>query len=101
MRVNDGSLAGTTGESGRAEETQRTDRAAGARTGGSGAAGTTDRVELSDALGSLSRALSSYGSGRAARVEQLAAQYRSGQYQADALATSRGLVAEALGSGNE
>jgi hypothetical protein len=99
MRIYDGNLTGTTGETARAAETQRADRETGARAGGSAASGGGDRIELSNALGSLSRVLSSYGSDRAGRVQTLTAQYQSGQYQANAAATSRGMVAEALAGG--
>jgi hypothetical protein len=56
-------------------------------------------VELSSALASVSRALMSYQSDRGAKVESLAAQFQSGSYQPNSLATSRGLVAEAVGTG--
>jgi hypothetical protein len=50
-------------------------------------------------LQSLSRALSTYSADRGAKVQALAAQYQNGTYRADSLAASRGLVAEALTSG--
>jgi anti-sigma28 factor (negative regulator of flagellin synthesis) len=99
MRIYDGNLTGTTAETGRAAETQRPERETSTRGGSSAASGGGDRVELSNALGSLSRALTSYSSGRSSRVEALSAQYQSGQYQPDASATSRGMVAEALTGG--
>jgi anti-sigma28 factor (negative regulator of flagellin synthesis) len=102
MRIYDVNLTGTAAaESGRAQETQRSDRAGGARTGGSSANGTGDRVELSSTLGRLSQALSAYGSSRTGRVQALAAQFQSGTYRPDSLATSKGMVSEALAVGIE
>lgn len=98
MRVYDGSLSGAN-DPGRAAETQRSDRTSGSRTGGATAPAGGDRVELSNTLGSLSRALSSYSSNRASRVQELTAQVASGQYRTDSRATSRGMVAEAMAGG--
>ena len=58
-----------------------------------------DGIEFSEDLGRLARSLSTYGNSRASRVQALAAQYRSGNYQPDALATSQGMVREALAFG--
>jgi len=63
---------------------------------GAPAAGGGDKVELSESLNSLYRALSQDGASRSERVQALAAQYRNGTYRVDALATSRAMVAEAL-----
>jgi hypothetical protein len=49
----------------------------------------------------LSQAIAAQESGRAARVQALAAQYQSGKYQPNAQATSRGMVSEALAMGGE
>lgn len=98
MRVYDGSLSGV-GDAGRAAEVQRTDRGSGTRTGGATAPANGDRVELSNTLGSLSRALSSHSASRAARVQELTAQVASGQYRTDSKATSRAMVAEAIAGG--
>ena len=98
MRIYDQSLTGATGETGRAAESQRLDRQTGVRSG-STAPGNSDRVELSNTLNSLSRALTSYGSDRAKRVQELAGQYQSGQYRPNSQATSRGMIAEALAGG--
>jgi hypothetical protein len=56
-------------------------------------------VALSSGLARLSRVLASYGTQRAARVQQLAAQFQAGSYQPDSLAISQGMVAEALSAG--
>jgi hypothetical protein len=99
MRIYDQSLTGTTAAgSGRSQETQKADRVAtGAPPGAGGGSG--DRVELSSALGSVSRALSSYNADRAGKVQALTVQYQAGRYQPSSLATSHGMVAEALGAG--
>jgi hypothetical protein len=102
MRIYDVNLTGpSAAESGRAQETQRSDRAGGARTGGTGANGTGDRVEFSSTLGRLSQAMSAEGSARASRVQALAVQYQSGSYRPDSAATSKDMVAEALAAGGQ
>jgi hypothetical protein len=100
MRINEGKLTGSTAETGRAPETQRTERESTARVGGGSSSTSNDRVELSSALGSLSRVLSSFGSERAGRVQSLTTQYQSGGSIPDAVGTSRGVIAEALAGAN-
>jgi anti-sigma28 factor (negative regulator of flagellin synthesis) len=98
MKVYDRNLTGTAPpEPSQTQEAERSGRSGGTDQTG-GAVGGGDRVELSSTLGSLSRALSSYSSDRAGRVQQLAAQYLSGSYQPDTAAISRGIVQEALGA---
>jgi|SRR5579872_2556397 len=92
----EGNLTGSTAETGRSQETQRADREGAARVGSSAGNTGGDRVELSSALGSLSRALATFGSDRASKVTALAAQYRAGQYKSDPEATSRAMISEAL-----
>jgi len=102
MRIYDVNLTGTSAaESGRAQEAQRSGSTGGARTGGTGANGTGDRVEFSSTLGSLAQAMSADGSARESRVQALAAQYQSGNYQPDSVATSKGMVSEALSMGGQ
>ena len=97
MRVNDRSLTGATpAESGRAHETGKSSRNQEVRDGTAAATGNGDRVELSSTLETLSRAMSAFGSERANRVQALAAQYQSGSYHADSVATARGILSEAL-----
>jgi hypothetical protein len=43
--------------------------------------------------------MSAYGSDRESRVASLTAQYRNGSYQPNSLATSQGMVSEALAAG--
>jgi hypothetical protein len=98
MRVNDTNLTGTGAlETARAQESQRTDRPSGLA--GSAGSGTTDRVEFSNTMGRLSRALAAHSSGSAQRVTELAARYAAGDYRPDAAAAARGLVTEALATG--
>jgi anti-sigma28 factor (negative regulator of flagellin synthesis) len=56
----------------------------------------SDRVDFSSTLGSLSRAMSSEGSTRQAKIQALTVQYQSGSYSADSAAIGRGLLSEAL-----
>ena len=99
MRIYDRDLTGTAAaESGRSQETPRTDRETAPASSASGSA-TGDRVELSSGLASVSRALGSYHSDRAAKVAVLTAQYQSGEYQPNSLATSQSMVSEALSAG--
>jgi len=97
MRVNDHNVTGAAAaEAGRAQESQRPGRAGGSSSSvGSGG----DRVALSSTLSSVSRALETHHSDRAARVQELAAQYQSGKYRPDAGATSRAMITEAVASG--
>jgi anti-sigma28 factor (negative regulator of flagellin synthesis) len=99
MRIYDVNLTGASpAEAGRSQEIQKTDRAGTGRSGGSTGGG-SDRVEFSGTLGRLSQALATSGAQRAARVEALTAQYQSGNYLADSLKTSRGMIADALATG--
>jgi flagellar biosynthesis anti-sigma factor FlgM len=98
MRIYDRDLTGTaSAESGRSQETQRTDRDATTASSQSGTA--SDRVELSSGLATVSRALAAYGSDRANKVQQLTAQFQSGSYSPNSLAVSQGMVAHALSGG--
>lgn len=96
MKIYDGNLAGAAAaESSRTQETQRVERDTATATGGArSTAG--DHIELSETLNSLARAMSSYSSDRATKVQALAAQYQSGRYAVNSLATSRAMVASAL-----
>jgi flagellar biosynthesis anti-sigma factor FlgM len=100
MRIYDQNLTGAAAaESGRSAEAQKADREAGTPLTGSGSGGSGDRVELSSALASVSRALTSYQADRAGKVQSLTVQVRSGRYQPDSQATSQGMVSEALRAG--
>jgi anti-sigma28 factor (negative regulator of flagellin synthesis) len=97
MRIYDQNLNGAgAAQTGGAQEIQRNDRESGARAHGT--ASDRDRVELSSSLASLSRTLEAHHSDRAARVQELAAQYQRGEYRTDSAATGRAMVGEALGA---
>jgi hypothetical protein len=98
MKVYDVNLTGTSAsETGRAQETQKADRAANSRT--AGANSSSDRVELSATLARVARAVSSYSADRANQVQALTQQYHSGNFRPSSVKTSQGMVAEALSSG--
>jgi hypothetical protein len=95
MRVYDQNLTGSSAsQMGRAQQTERTDRSGGSEASSVPPGG--DHVEFSRALGSLARAQTAAQSDRAARVQQLAAEYQGGRYLPDAAATGRAMVADAL-----
>ena len=99
MRIYDRDLTGTAAtDSGRPQEAQKADREATTTASQSGSS-SGDRVELSSGLATVSRALAAYGSDRAGKVQQLAAQFQSGTYQPSSLATSQGMVSQALDVG--
>lgn len=72
----------------------------GGRSGAGRADAGADRVHLSDFSGRLLATASMDTPERAARVERLAAEVRSGRYQTDALEVSRRLIQEAEGHGS-
>jgi anti-sigma28 factor (negative regulator of flagellin synthesis) len=94
MKVTSQDLSGlgAAGASG-AQEVQK--GGAASKSGGLGSRG-SDRIDFSSTLGSLSRAMSSDGSTRQAKLQVLTAQYNSGSYSADSAAIGRGLISEAL-----
>lgn len=101
MKVHDLNLTGTSGAG--VGRTAGAGEAPPARGTGrtQGQAGDTDRVEFSGALGSIARAVAADSQGRTARVAELAAQYRAGNYHPDAAATSRSMVSETLAFGRD
>lgn len=95
MKVTSQDLSGL-GAAG-ASGAQETQKPGGGGKGASSSGGSSDRVDFSSTLGSLSRAMSSDGSARQAKIQALTAQYQSGSYSADSAAIGRGLISEALG----
>ena len=87
----------STTQSGRTQETQRSDSSS--RSMSTTWVSNGDRVELSGTLARISRAVSSFGADRSEKVAQLTRQYQSGNYQPDSVKTSQGMVAEALSAG--
>lgn len=99
MKIYDRNLTGTSAsETGRTQETQKAGNT-GSGKSVSGLDGSSDRVEFSGTMGQLSRAVATFESTRADRLQTLAAAYQSGTYRSDSLATSKGMVAEAMGAG--
>jgi hypothetical protein len=99
MRIYDRDLTGAAStESGRSQDTQKTDRAATTTSSQTGS-GAGDRVELSSGLASVSRALASYGSDHASKVQQVTAQFQSGNYAPSSAAISQSIVTAALSGG--
>jgi anti-sigma28 factor (negative regulator of flagellin synthesis) len=97
MTVNDRNLTGTTpAEPGQVQETRKPNRSQGVREGTAATGKPGDRVEFSNALAALSRAMSAIGSERANRVQALTGQYQRGSYHPDSAATARSMVSEAL-----
>jgi hypothetical protein len=95
MKIYDHNLTGTsTGATSRTSETYGSDRAANSSL--YTPRGDGDRVELSDGLRELSRALTAFGRERISNVRALTDEYQSGRYVPDAIATGRALVADAL-----
>jgi len=106
MNIYDLNLTGTSAtDTGRAQESQKPSRPGTVKSltsgvvDGSGASGSSDRVEFSGTLSRLSRSLAAFESSRANRVQALAAQYQNGTYKPDSAATSKGMVAEAMSAG--
>jgi len=93
IRTDNGGLAGAAPEASRAAEPSRT---AGAdRSAASPGAGGADQVQISP----LSEAVAAAGTERTAKVQGLAAAYRSGGYQVDSTSLARALVHDALEAG--
>jgi hypothetical protein len=95
IRIYNDGLAGTAAsETSRAQEATRAS-GSGKSAGGSGAVG-EDQVQIS----SLSEAITAQSSQRAAFVQNLAAVYQSGRYQASPAAVGQALVDQALSAGS-
>jgi anti-sigma28 factor (negative regulator of flagellin synthesis) len=100
MRINDRNLTGASAaETGQAQKTQNLSRAGSDNSPTPAADGSNDSVVFSGAMSQLSRALATFESTRANRVQALAVEYQSGKYKPDPVATSKGLVSEALSAG--
>ena len=95
MRIQDrSSLGPAAAEANRSAETQKNGPE---KTGSSGAVSSEgDRVELSSTLGQLAQAIAAHSTQRSNRVQRLAGDYQSGRYHANAEATSRAMVTDAL-----
>jgi anti-sigma28 factor (negative regulator of flagellin synthesis) len=99
MKIYDINTTGTpAAETSRRQESQRIGSGTVTGTGKAGRS-SGDHVELSDTVNSLSRAISTYNGNQASRVQALATQYRSGNYQVNSAAVSRAMVADASSQG--
>jgi anti-sigma28 factor (negative regulator of flagellin synthesis) len=96
MRINNGNTTGVAAEAAGAQNIQKSGRGGGSSAGGLDP--NSDQVELSSTLDRLSRAVANDNTQRQSRVQTVAAQYQSGRYQANSLAISRALVADAVTS---
>jgi anti-sigma28 factor (negative regulator of flagellin synthesis) len=92
---NDGLAGAGASGTGRAQELSRATTGGGHPASGSGGVG-EDQVSIS----AISSSISSQGSDRAARVQQLAAAYQGGHYQVNATEVSRAMVNHALQAGS-
>jgi anti-sigma28 factor (negative regulator of flagellin synthesis) len=95
MKVTNNDLA-SLGAAG-AAQTQQTQKSSSGGANASSKGRGSDSVDFSSALGSLSRAMTSFSSNRGATVQALTSQYQSGAYSANSSAVSSGLISEALG----
>lgn len=77
--------------------TTRTDTVQSGRAGSSGVRGSygQDQISLSD-LGSLVRSVSGETTDRTQMIDSLAAAYKSGSYQANALGAAQGIIDDAI-----
>jgi anti-sigma28 factor (negative regulator of flagellin synthesis) len=100
MKIYDRNLTGTSAaETGLAQKTQNLSRAGADTSAARGGDGSNDSVVFSGTMSQLSRALATFESTRANRVQALAVEYQSGKYKPDPVATSKSLVSEALSAG--
>jgi anti-sigma28 factor (negative regulator of flagellin synthesis) len=95
MRINDlntrGTLVAETGTASPAQKIGHSDSTRAATVSSS-----EDRVELSSTLAQGPQAMSAPDTERASRIQALAAQYQSGQYRSDSLATSQAMLEQAF-----
>ena len=96
MKVEDSNLTASSVATGRAQPSTAAAPADTARPQPARGSESGDRVELSGFAGKLGQLLSAQAATRAQRVAALARDVQSGRHAMDALATSRGLVSEAL-----
>jgi flagellar biosynthesis anti-sigma factor FlgM len=94
MRITNENLTGAS--SAGTSSTQDAQKSGNSSSSSATASSGGDTVDLSSTMGSLSRAMQSFGSSRASLVQSLAAQYQSGTYKVDSAAIGRGMISEAL-----
>ena len=97
MRIDDRNLNGVAGlQTGRTPDTHGADRAGSTLGSQISESQGGDRVEISGTAGLVAQALGTGSADRAQRIQQLSADYRSGNYQPNSLATSRAIIQDAL-----
>jgi hypothetical protein len=97
MRIDDRNLNGAAGlQTGRTPDTHAAERAGSTSGSQVSESQSGDRVEISGTAGLISQALGTGSVERAQRIQQLATDYRSGNYQPNSLATSKAIVQDAL-----
>jgi len=97
MRVDDRNLNGVSGlQTGRTPDTNAPERAGSTSGSQVAESHSGDRVEISGTAGLVAQALGANSAARAQRIQQLSANYRSGNYQPNSLSTSRGIIQDAL-----
>jgi|HubBroStandDraft_1064217.scaffolds.fasta_scaffold492658_2 flagellar biosynthesis anti-sigma factor FlgM len=94
MRVTNQNLTGAS--SAGTSNTQDVQKSGNSSSSSATSSAAGDTVELSSTMGSLSRAMQSFGASRTSLVQSLTAQYQNGTYNVDSAAISRGLISEAL-----
>lgn len=97
MRVDDRNLNGAAGlQTVRTADTQAAERAGSTSGSQISESKGGDRVEISSTAGLVSQALGTGATDRAQRIQQLTADYRSGNYQPNSLATSQAIIQDAI-----
>jgi hypothetical protein len=99
MRVDDRNLNSAAGpQSGRTPETQPADRPGSTSAALISESAGGDRAEISGLAGRISKTVGAQSVERANRVQVLARQYRTGNYNVNAQSASRGVIQDALES---
>src|SRR5579864_8855430 len=97
MRIDDRNLNGAAElQTGRTPDTHAAERAGSTSGSQVSESRSGDRVEISGTAGLVSEALATGSAERAQRIQQLATDYRSGNYQPNSLATSQAIIQDAL-----
>jgi hypothetical protein len=103
MKIHDLNLTGTSAaETGQAQKTKNLGRAGTDAAPARGVVdGSKDRVEFSGTMNQLARAVATFETTQASRVQALGVEYQSGKYKPNPAAISKGMVSEALSAGSQ
>ena len=97
MRIDDRNLNGAAGlQTGRTPDTHAAERPGSTSESLVSESRSGDRVEISGTAGLVSQALIAGSVERAQRIQQLAADYRSGNYKPNSMVTSQAILQDAL-----